>query len=450
MTLNPSAAREQAHSFLESTKLPSTVQCEVCYQGTESRSIAWADGSPNLQQTSTSEGVCVRVLENHRHGMVTTRSMDQSRFEKLAGDALNIARATQPDPDRSFARPSAVYPSALKNDESLFSKPLDRHLSLLSDLEKRILRVDGRVKKVVKLAFTEVRSIKALVNSHGTNLGDESSASGFSVEVLAEDGGQTEVAWDFQSRRFSNDWNLEPIAEAAARHAAGSLGGKPLPSGKYAVVVSPRVGTQLLDLAADALSADAVQNGRSFFRGRLNKRVAAPSVTLIDDPLTPEGVASAPFDGEGTPHQRLTMVSAGTLENYFYDLRSAAKDGRASNGHGMKESLGALPRPGSTNFYMAPGASKASDMLASAVKVFLLKDVMGLHMADPITGEFSLGASGELYENGKFSRPVRGVTIASNIAAMLEGVSAVADDLTWYGSTGAPSFLLPQITIAGN
>jgi PmbA protein len=89
-------------------------------------------------------------------------------------------------------------------------------------------------------------------------------------------------------------------------------------------------------------------------------------------------------------------------------------------------------------------------MLSSGPKVFLLREVMGLHMADPITGEFSLGGSGYLYENGRFSGPVRGVTIAGSVGDMLKAVSAAGDDLRWYGSVGAPSLLVTGLTVAGS
>jgi PmbA protein len=75
---------------------------------------------------------------------------------------------------------------------------------------------------------------------------------------------------------------------------------------------------------------------------------------------------------------------------------------------------------------------------------------MGLHMADEVTGEFSLGASGYLYENGRFVHPVRGVTIAGNLKDLLASISLVGDDLTWYGSVGCPTFLLPQLSVSGN
>lgn len=415
----------------------------------ESRCVSWADKRAVLQEAGLTSGVCLRVLENGGQGLVTSRTVDPNHFNDLKAQALEMARVSPVDPHRRFAAPATRYPDDFPIDDSLFKRSLEDMGAELSKLEERILKVDRRIKKVVKLQYSENRSWTRLENTLSVRLSHASSNASFVAEVLAEEAGETEVAWDFQSRRTTKGWSLVEMAESVAEQAARSLGGKQIPSGSYTVIVHPRVGTQLLSLLSNALSAEAVQLGRSFFRGKIHQLVAAPCVTLTDDALLQDGLASAPFDDEGTPHETCAMVVGGILNDYFYDLRSASKENRSSNGHGMKESLAAVPRPASTNFYMKAGSARLDEMLGSHPQVFYLRDVMGLHMADPITGEFSLGAAGFLYENGKRSRPVRGVTIAGSLASVLKNVSAVGSDLTWYGSTGAPSFLLSQVMIAG-
>lgn len=423
-------------------------QIEITVQRSQSRQIAWADGRPSLQSFAVEEGLCVRVQENGQQGILTTRSV-HAPLGPLTDAALRIARQTPADPASKLGSLTEKLPAAIKSDDTLFSQPLEGLRDRLAQLEKTILSVDSRIKKVVKLQISESRSDRALSHPDGPSLKDTSSGVGFAVEVLAEDPSGSEVGWDYQGVRFWEDLNIDAAAVSAAHHSAESLGAKPLPSGKYPVVMSPRVGVQLLQLVTNALSAEAVQRGRSFFAGQRGRSVAASVVTLIDDPLLPRGVASAAFDDEGMPHQRLEILADGILKEYFYDLRSAFKDKTVSNGHGLKASLGALPRPAPTNFFMKAGSSSVMDLLGSDPHVFLVNDVMGLHMADPITGEFSLGASGRLYEKGKPVRSVRGVTIAGSVASIFKSVSAVANDFRWMGSFGSPSFLLSSVTVAG-
>ncbi len=412
------------------------------------RSIGWSDGKPSLNACSDEEGLCVRVLKAGKQGIVTARTLEPANIQQLVFDSAFVAKSTPADPFRSFANASPDV-SQLPVDSDLFARPLTSVRECLEDLERKVLQHDKRIKKVIKFQFSEGRSLKGIAGSRKNPIVSEQSETSFSAEVLAVEGNANEVAWDHRSKRFSKNLMLDEMAMSVAEHAVESLGGRPVPSGAYTVAVHPRVGVQILSLLAGALSAEAVQRNRSFLVNKRQQKIAASIVNLVDDPLLPDGVASAEFDDEGTPHKRVAVLSEGVLNDYFYDVASANKENRTSNGHGIKQSLGSAPRPSATNFYMGAGPSTTEEMLTAEKKIFFLKDVMGLHMADPITGEFSLGASGSLYENGRRVQPVRGVTIAGTVLDVLKNIGAIGKEVVWYGSIGCPMFLLPNVVIAG-
>lgn len=435
--------------LLSRASLQAGAEGEIAYASNERRSVVWAIGKPHQQSFSSSDGASFRVIKDQRQGMATSNGVNPDDFARIAKTAVEMASYSEPDKHRRLGTPQSNYPAPIPMDNSFFSEPIPVLLERLKGMEEKVLKTDKRLKKVIRMGVTESVSQTGIANTLGVALASKSGTASFVIEILAEDGGQTEVAWDYQSRRFKNELDLEKSVEAVAAQALEALGAASIPSGNYTVLFHPRVGTQLLDLVAESLSAEAVQMNRSFMKGALNKAVASPVVTLIDNPLLPNGVASAPFDDEGTPHQTMEMVSSGTLKTLFYDLRSAARERVEPNGHGIRPSIAGLPTPSATNFYMRPGRARPEDLLASENKVFLIRDVMGLHMADRISGEFSLGASGVLYENGKPKQAVRGVTVAGTVSSVLKSVSMIGNDLTWYGSIGAPSFLVPRMTIAG-
>lgn len=425
-------------------------ESEVTLQTSESRTIGWAEGRPNLNTAAVSRGACLRVLSNGGQGIATTTVPDPEIIRGLSRRALEAARSSGADPHRRLAPPAAHIPSSVPGDANILRRGVDEILAELRELEAAALASDKRLKKVVRLNFSETRFENGVANSRGLCVTGNGTASSVSLELLAEDGESTEAAWDYQAHRQRSRLKMAEVVFETAADALRSLGGKPIATGKYSVVFHPRVGAHLLDLVGGALSAEAVQLGRSFLAGFLGKRAASTVVTLVDDPFLPDGLASSAFDDEGIPHQRLEPIVGGMLTSYFYDLRSAAREGCESNGHASKETLGSAPHPGPTNLFIQPGATTANEMLAADASVFLLKDVMGLHMADPITGEFSLGASGYLYEKGVFIRPVRGVTIAGSLGGVLQSVEAVGNDLRFYGSVGSPSLLVRGLTIAGH
>ena len=435
-------------SFLQSVAFPHGTQGDLFLLQSEKRAVGWADGKSTLRQGAVSEGLCVRVLDGGGQGLLTTRNLSPDHVQSLVAQAHHLAKAMPKDPHRKIAMPSSMPPS-LPSDPDIFEQDSDALLGPFPDLEKAILKTDPRLKKIVNLRVEMEKDQTTLFNSHGLRLQKGASSASVSIEILAEDQGAAEVGWDYRMSRFAKDLDVSSLAHDVAAFAVRSLGGKALASGDYAVVVPPRVGVQFLQLFSEALSAEAVQMEQSFLKGLLGKLVASEKVNLLDDPFIPHGVASEAFDDEGVSHAPLSVIQAGVCQSYFYDLRSASREGRKSTGHGMKGGLASLPSPSPTNFSLQSGPDSPEAFLSSAEKVFVLSGVMGLHMADTATGEFSLGATGFFYENGRFVHPVRGVTIAGQLKSLFQKVIGVGNDLTWIGQFGSPSFLVSHLTVAG-
>lgn len=438
-----------ARSLLVPLSLPRGGEAEVFLEKKSSRSMGWADQKPQSHIMADEAGVCVRFLQEGAQGVAVSKGASPDIVARLLSQAADTAKLMPKDPHRQFFSGGASYASALRCDNTLFTTPSDEILERLSIVEKRILKTDTRLKKFIKMNYSEEKSTVSLANTKDLFQESESSSFSFVVEVLAEEKGASEVGWDYCSSRFRQKLDIEAVVASVAQHTLQSLGGGAIPSGRYSVVLHPRVGTQLLDMVTEALSAEAVQLGRSFWRGKEKAKVASSVVNICDDPLLQDGLASAPFDDEGVPHAKLEVVSKGILNEYFYDLRTAHKAGRTSNGRGMKEGVSVLPKPGPTNFFLQPGSHSLLALLESRDTIFYLHDVMGLHMADPITGEFSLGASGSLFKKGKFSQAVRGVTVAGTIGELFQNIVTVGSDLTWYGTVGAPHLLVDFLTVAG-
>jgi len=422
---------------------------ELFLREVQARTLGWADQKPQLQNSSTSKAICVRSLVDGAEGIVTTTNLDKDHVSILMKKALEMATLAPKDAHRKLAKNDARKSKDFPIEKNLFNRESGDWLEELKMIEKKILKKDKRIKKVIKLQIEEELETEAVVNSLGVGHENSFSRVGCLVEVLAEDKGQSEVGWNFQQTRFSNDLLIEPLALATAEDAFNSLGGRPLKTGPVPVVLDPQVGVQLLRLLSEALSGQSVQLGRSFFNKKLGQQVASSAITITDDPFVPKGISSCEFDDEGTPHAPINVIENGVLKSYFYDVRSASMAGRPSTGHGIKNGLGSPPSPHPTNFFIMPGSDSRSTLLSSEPELFLIKNVMGLHMADTITGEFSLGASGFLYNNGKYNTAVKGVTISGRLEDLLKKISAVGSDLRWYGAMGTPSLKISNLMVAG-
>ena len=134
---------------------------------------------------------------------------------------------------------------------------------------------------------------------------------------------------------------------------------------------------------------------------------------------------------------------------FLYNTYTAAKDKTVSTGNGIRGGFKGLPGVGVTNLYIEPGECSLDSLIDQAGSGLLVTEVMGMHTANPISGDFSVGATGCWIENGRKAYPVREITIAGNILDIMKNVDAVGGDLRFSGRIGSPSLLLKEISISG-
>jgi PmbA protein len=174
---------------------------------------------------------------------------------------------------------------------------------------------------------------------------------------------------------------------------------------------------------------------------------------LFDDGLDPAGLATAPFDGEGMPQQRTALIEEGMLRGYLFDAYTANRAKRQSTGNGTRGSYRVPPSVGPTNLLVDPGDASFEELLRDAGNGFYVMSVSGLHSGvNPISGTFSVGATGRLIEGGELADPVREVTIASDLVSMLMAVRGVGSDSRWVpfgGSVKVPTLLIGEMTVGG-
>ena len=173
------------------------------------------------------------------------------------------------------------------------------------------------------------------------------------------------------------------------------------------------------------LSADAVQRGRSLFADREGDEVADAALRLVDDGTDPEGPASAPFDGEGSPRRRTPLIEDGRLLTFLFDARTARKRRPHHHRQRRRAARTARRRRSAPRTCCSSRATPTStELVRRAGDGLYVTDVAGLHSGvNPVSGTFSVGATGRLIENGELGRPVREITIASDLVSMLQAVS---------------------------
>ncbi len=440
---------------------------EIYFNQSSHFDIESKDGKIETLQTDRYLGMAFRILNHQRMGFsyTTLSNPSASGLENFSGelgrmieDAIRSAEPTSPDPCFDFA-PSlqGSLPELPIFDESLERISEKMKIEKAKDLEASTRAVDPeKIKKVRKASYQEVLSRTTLVNSNGIRNSYAHSLASVSVTAVAEASGESEVAWDFDASHFFKDLDVERVGRSAGSKAVERLGGKRIASGAYPVLLRNHVAAEFLSLLAHSFFADQVQKGKSPLKGKQGEKFFSPFLTIVDDGLYLKGVSTAPFDGEGMPSQRTCLVTRGELTHYLFDrywanregLRSGAQE--QSTGNSRRTGIKFPPGVGISNFFIEPGDIELPQMLEGFLHGMVVEEVMGLHTVDPISGDFSLGCSGDWIDRGQKVHPVKSVAIAGNLFELFRGVIGVGKDLRFLGAIGAPSLLVNKLVISGN
>jgi len=427
-------------------------EVEVYGERSASRRVKVFGGEVEQLTAARRAGLGVRVVRAGAAGYAYTSELSPDGIDAVVRRAYDHAAVSDPDQFVALPDPGGGPADVDPYDSRVETVSDTARVDLALAVEAAARGADRRVKTVEDTIYADGEGEVFLASTTGVRGSYRASQCYAFAYVLAEEEGQVETGISYTVGRALPD--LEPAAcgaEAAAR-ACRLLGARKCPSMKATVVLDPFVAAGVIGVLSSALTADAVQKGRSLFAGREGEQVAAPGLSLTDDGRHPDGLDSAPFDGEGTPSQRTPLIADGALQGFLYDTYTARKAGRSSTGNGLRGSYQGLPGVHPTNLLIEGDVAPVDDLVAAVERGVLVTDAVGVHSgANPVSGEFSVGISGILIENGRLTTPVREVTLAGDLLAMLRGIVAVGDDARWVpgGSILTPSLVIEGMAIGG-
>ena len=442
---------ESLFHLVEAALAQGAEAAEIYHLVQDSTLVDIKEGKIDTLSAARQTGIGLRVLERQRMGFAFASHLSRENRNVLIQEALAAARASHPDRFLRIPLPSpSPYPEVEAYDASLKTMDLDERVAFAREVEGTARKFDPRVSKVRHCLYRDSDYSVTILNSQGLKAQARGTHCACSLEVVAEEKGSSETGWDMQSSSFFSDLRGEEVGRRAAEQAVRMLGAKVLPTTFAEAIFSPAVAAEFFEVVSSALLGDAVQKGRSLFQDKVGNEVASRCLTLVDDGLLSHGSDSFPFDDEGNPSQRTPLIESGILKGFLYDSYSGARQGRASTGNARRAGFQSPPQITVTNLYLVPGSRTGSKMLKDVSKGALILALMGMHTANPISGDFSVGVEGLWIEGGKIRRPFRGMTIAGNIRDWLRSLVEVGSDLRFFGSCGSPSLRVSEIQFAGS
>ncbi len=394
----------------------------------------------------------LRVFFGQRSASVSTSDFTRESLDRLVTDTCALAKAVVDD--EASGLPSADLMADDLPDLDLYDPTTlanDAQIELARRAEAGAMETDPRITNSEGADFDAASGRVVLGNSHGF-LGDYRSSS-FSVAVSPiatdpESGAMQRDTWYAVNRKFARLESVESVGREAARRALRRLGARKISTRRGPVVFDPETAASLLGNLCGAANGYALYKGASFLIGRLGERIAPTSVTVYDDGRLPDGLGSRPFDGEGLPTRKTTVIEAGVLKSYLLDTYSGKKLGLASSGNASR-GVGDSPTVGPTNFYLAPGTVEPGEIIKSVTQGLYVTDLIGFGV-NMVTGDYSRGAVGIWIENGELTHAVEEITIAGNLTRMFQDIEMIGNDLRFRSRIASPTIKIAEITIAGN
>ncbi len=447
--INSTDIKSLGHGLIDMARRKGADMAEVYLSNSRELFIEVRDGNVETIKLAGERGLGLRLLKGNRVGFAYTSDLDPGILNEILDLAVANTSSAAEDPYRALPGPAKRYPELDLYDRRIVETPVEEKIQLARSMEETAKSCDPRVKIIEGSSYTDAETEITLINSLGVDLSCRAAYCGIYIALVAVQGGESQTGFSMNYSLKYGGLDGRATGREAALKAVRMLGAKTVPSQKVPVVLEPYVATGFLGLLAPALTAEAVQKGRSLFAGKVGQKVASDRVTIIDDGSMPGGITSTPFDGEGVPTSMTRLVGGGILEGFLHNTYTAAKDGVQSTGNGARGSFKSTPEVGATNFFIGNGDTTPENIITGLKNGFYVTEVLGMHTANPISGDFSLGVSGLMIEKGRLAYPVRGVALAGNIIDMMKKIEAVGNDLTFFGGRGSPTLLVDGMALSG-
>ena len=323
-------------------------------------------------------------------------------------------------------------------------------IDLALALERDALAYDPRVNRMGYCSVETGVAETHISNTKGLKADSTQRYSYVVLEPILKDGGEEQSAFSF---KFGPEMvHYDSVIKESVENALMQFNASAVDSGEYRILLRNDAAGDLIQAFSSMFFAEQVQKGLSLMKDKVGEQIASPAVTILDDPFEEDNPRA--FDAEGVPSVLTTVVENGVLKSYLYNLKSALKDGVASTSNAGRAGASAPVETAPSNFYLRKGEQSFDELRTALGNGLIITEISGLHAGlNPISGDFSLIAKGQLVENGAIVRSVDQITVAGNFLTLLQNIEALGSDLRFGppmgGRIGSPSILISKLIVSG-
>lgn len=432
--------QQTIEEMLSEAKRLGASEAEGSVGGSAGLEVSVRLGEVETVEHTRDNGLGITVYFGRRKGSASTSDLSSAALRDAVQAACTIAKHTQEDPCAGLA--DAEQMATDVPDLDLYHPwaiGVDDAIAIAAACEDAARRFDPRITNSEGASVSVHSGLHVYGNSHGFIGGYPTTRHGLSCAVVGEaDGGMQRDYWWSSARAAEELEAAETVGRRAAERTIARLGGRQLSTRQCPVLFRAEIAASLMSSLTTAIRGSSLYRGASFLVDRLDSQIFPEFVRIHEQPRLLRGLASAPFDGDGVATAAKDLVSGGVLRSYVLGIYSARKLGMETTGNAG----------GVRNLQIEMGEKDREALLKEMGTGLLVTELMG-NGVNPVTGDYSRGASGFWVEGGEIQYPVEEITIAGNLKQMFQGLVAVGNDCDFSGSTRTGSWLINEMTVAG-
>jgi len=419
MLIEPARCQAIFDQVAEASRALGIADVEAIIAAGSSALTRFANNAIHQNMAERSGHLSVRVQIDGRTARATTNQFDDASIRQVVEESVSLTKLQEPDPTLlPMSRTGLLACPAVARWHEATARvtPTDR--------AQAVAEVIALVEEAGQTAagiYSTSDAVFALLNSRGVFAYYPETMANFSITAMAADSS----GWAKASACSHHDLDPVAMARAAAGKAHFSREPVELPPGPYTVILEPAAVLDLVGQMFGDFSATAISDGRSFLRDRIGQKLFGDNIAIYDDAYHPQQ-AGAPFDGEGVPRRKLTLVDRGVVRDVAFCRQAAHAAGVQPTGHGfpLPNEFGEAPM----NIVIAGGATPLETMVSSTARGILVTRLWYIREVDPyekiMTGMTRDGTF--LIEDGRVSRGVRNFRFNQALPEMLSNVEALS------------------------
>ena len=427
----------KASYCLELAKKLGATNSSVIVSNSVSETVNFRNKQLDESNRSDNLGIDITTYINQKKSSISSSNLLENNLKILIEKCIETTKNTPEDEFNSL--PDKDLLAKETKDLNLFD---NNHLENEKKIEylKQLEESSSNYEKIINTesSFSEDKSNFILANSIGFCEGYKSSSFSASCVTVAKDDKSMERDYEYTSRCHLKDIKAADIlGKKAAEMTIKKLSPKKIGSEKINIIFDKRIAKGMLSTFASAISSSAISRGTSFLKDKIDEKIFSDEINIFDKPDILKGLGSKSFDSEVVKTDTLELVIKGVLKHYLVDTYNGKKLRLKSNGR----------CGGTSNLYLDNGKVSYKDLLNSSSKVIYVTETIG-HGSNIVTGDYSVGATGFLVENGEFKYPINEFTIAGNFKNMFKNIT-LANDLKFEYATNSPTMMIEGMVVAG-